>query len=345
MRAALARIRLLEPLMLRGLGEFDPSSRGIYAYASSRYLPSPATVAGALISSFHPHPEGLSASSWQDLLELYCKAMDDIGVEAVRGFHICSEDNSECYVPLIMGFKRPELASYEVLKIIDAELLESAINCSRGGQCPEGFVGRLRELEGRLRASLLKPNVQGRVGIALTSRLRKSPSKTAREGYIYTAEYMSYPDIALEARFNLVLKDNTPIPLGRDFPLKLGGEHRITKVRVEKREDPITRKLEQLTRGDYKYILLTSPAPLDYEDLRKIQYIGRIGVTGMGYSLATKKRKPLYIALLEGTIIKIEKAGKNEEALKYGLYATLDLHDKEYRVLGRIGYATTIPIT
>lgn len=345
MRVALARVRLIEPLMLRGPGEFDPSSRGVYAYASSKYLPNPATVTGALISSFHPHPEKLSAPSWQDLLELYGKALDEIGVEAVRGFHICSEDNSECYAPLIMSFKRPELANYEILKTLDAELLESIISCSRGGQCPGDVIGRLRDLEGRLRRSLLKPKVQGRVGIALTSRLGEPPSKTAREGYIYTAEYMSYPDVALEARFNVILKDDTPIPVGRDFPVKLGGEHRIAKVRVEEREDPITEKLKQLVKGNYKYLLLTSPAPLNIEDLKRIQYIGRVGVAGIGYSLAAKKRKPLYTALLEGTIVKVERAKTGEDTLKYGFYAILGLRDKEYETLGRIGYATVIPIT
>ncbi len=54
-------LKPLEPLMLRSSGEFDPSSRGVFAYASSLLLPRPSTFAGLLCSLISEHYE----QSWK----------------------------------------------------------------------------------------------------------------------------------------------------------------------------------------------------------------------------------------------------------------------------------------
>lgn len=345
MKLALARIKALEPLMLRGAGEFDPSSRGVYSYAASRHLPTPSTMIGALISNLHPSSATVKPGSWRELLELYSKALDELGIEALRGFYVYC--GGKLYVPLTLG-KRFMLTDSEALRLLKPELLDSLISCIEKGRCSRETVEGLRSVEDSVKDRVLKPVISERVGIALESRVDETPSKTVREGYIYTARYISYPDPTAEIRFALLLKNTSreTISLGKEIPVKLGGEQRIAKLRVDADSDQIIRGLEELARRDHKYLLLTTPAPFREEHLNKTpKHIGKIDVIGLGYSLAARKRKPLYPALMEGSIVKVDRT-ITEETLKYGIYSLLGLHqDEEYKILSRIGYGTVIPLT
>lgn len=345
MRVLLARVKLLEPLMLRGPGEFDPSSRGVYSYALSLPMPRPSTVLGALMSG-QRSCKLTAPESFKGLLKFYEDALDCMGIEAIRGFHSYSRRSNRVYVPLLMGFKRPVLIDYEVIEGIEANILDYLIESRADGGLPSDFMERVKKLEELVGKETLKLKVQERVGIALGARAREA-SKTAREGYIYTTKYLSYADPTVEVRFHLIQKKDREMVIPRevDLALKLGGEQRITAMRVEEGKDKITERLLKFKGGEHKYLLLTTPAPINLKDFNRIPaYIGRINIIGLGYSLAHKKRKPLYPALMEGTIVKAGKVG--EEALRYGIYAVMGLHeDEEYRALGRIGYGTVIPIT
>lgn len=349
MEIALARIKLLEPLMLRGPGEFDPSSRGVYSYASSLYLPRPSTVVGSLITHLYPQSQASMFQSFKDLLDFYSKVLDRLSIRAIRGFHIYDGRSDRYYIPLVMDRKRSVLVDCDLVESLDAKLLESLVSCTSSGHCLESVVEELKLLNERLRKNVLEPKVQERVGIALKTRFNVESSKTVREGYIYTAKYVSYVDPALEIRFNIVLNNSNvweyPTLLGRELAVKLGGEQRVAKIRIDGR-DKITEKLKELTMKEYEYYLLTTPAPINPEDEKRLHgYIGRRDLIGLGYSLALKKRKPLYPALLEGTIVKVRKMKPDEGTLHYGIYAILGLHEHyEYRTLGRIGYGTVIPI-
>ncbi len=353
-KLALAKIKFLEPLMLRGAGEFDPSSRGVYSYASTLHLPRPSTLVGALISSFHPQSGVSVGASFRDILiSSYAKALDDLGIEAIRGFHVYSGRDDKYYVPLILGRRRPALINYhEILRNLNMELLDSLLGCLAGGECKRDILERLRDIDSLLARETLTPKIQERVGIALKTRLAEVSSKTVREGYIYTAEYVTYADPTMEVRFSLLLRSSNMkeslIPEGGDLALKLGGEQRIVKLRVEREPDKMMEKLAKLAEEEHKYLLLTTPTPINHEDLEKLklEYIGRLDIVGLGYSIALRKRKPLYIALLEGTIVKVNRGKIGLDALKYGLYAVLGLHNvDEYRVLGRMGYGTFYPLT
>ncbi|MEM2757055.1 MAG: type III-B CRISPR module-associated Cmr3 family protein [Sulfolobales archaeon] len=349
MEIALARVKFLEPLMLRGAGEFDPSSRGVYSYASSLYLPRPSTIVGSLITHLYPQSQVSTFQSFEDLLDFYGKALDYLGIKAIRGFHVYNGKNDKYCVPLVMDRKGSVLVDYDLVRSLNVNLLESLVGCTSSSQCSEGIVEELKLFKEGLRWSVLEPKVQERVGIALRTRLDVESSKMVREGYIYTAKYVSYVDPVLEIRFNIVLNNSNvggyPTLLGRDLAVKLGGEQRIAKIRVEGR-DKITEKLKELTTKEHEYYLLTTPAPINPGDEKRLHgYIGRRDLIGLGYSLALKKRKPLYPVLLEGTIVKVRKIKPDEGTLHYGIYAILGLHEHhEYRTLGRIGYGTVIPV-
>lgn len=355
MRIALARLKALEPLMLRGPGEFDPSSRGVYSHASSLLFPRPSTVVGALISSYYSQPPVNKPGSWGELLDFYVNALNNLGIRALRGFYLYYGGKS--YVPLALG-KKFMLVESEVLECLKPELLDGLLSCISGDQCYK--VEKLKCIENYAEKRSMKPKIVERVGIALKSRLGERPSKTTREGYLYTAKYISYPHPEVEVRFILLLeeKGDVKIPLGKDIAIKLGGEQRVVKLRIDDNKadskalekDLIMKKLKDLLSGEHKYLLLTTPAPLrDPDGKLELEYIGRMDVIGLGYSLAHKKRKPLYRALMEGTLIKVgnTKISKEEleKVLEYGIYAILELHDvEEYRSLGRIGYGTVIPL-
>ena len=119
MKLLTIKLKPLEPLMLRGAGEFDPSSRGVYTYASSLTLPRPGTFIGMLLSALIPvekqvHKSCLNADGWESLFEgCYDKLLNDVGIEAVRGpFMIKS---STVYIPLMLG-KKTFLVDYNQVR-------------------------------------------------------------------------------------------------------------------------------------------------------------------------------------------------------------------------------------
>jgi len=347
------RLKPLEPLMLRGPGEFDPSSRGVYSYASSLALPRPSTMIGMLISMLSSKeriPECLSVGGWEDLLEkCYIKILDRLGIEAIRGPYITKDNN--LYTPVILGksfliIDHNQVIYFFLEKEKYGDILEklSGEDSTRN----EETAANLRLIEEELmedwmRKYIIEHKHASRTGIHLRSR---ELGKIAREGYIFTASYISYP-ADVEINFFLAMRDPSKIVnLPTRVAAKLGGEERIVKIDVEHsdRSNIVTGVLSNIEKA--RYAILVSPMPFKDGDLSAPLIAGEYTTIGYGFSIAKGRRKPVSPSIREGSILKIDSNGRKpslEEMLLYGLYSILGLTEKDYKY-GRLGYASFLPL-
>ena len=353
MRFVTIKLKPLEPLMLRGSGEFDPSSRGVYSYASSVTLPRPSTILGALVSVLLARGEHivycLNVDGWKDLLEkCYIEIFNRFGVAAIRGPYIIKYN--KLFVPLMLR-KKMWLLDYYQAKYLLFEAYGDVIEkfFFKNATEVEKTVAILRLIEGDIEKYLVKylvkPSSISFTGIHLKSR---GVGKTVREGYIYTANFVSYP-IDVEIAFVLVLKNSSKIleNLSDISAVKLGGEERVAKIQVEhsSRDDTVLNIIQSIEEA--KYAILVSPMPL-ISSMKQIKFLGEYSTIGHGFSLAKKRRKPISPSIREGSIIKIDLDRHKisvEEAFLYGIYSVLGLsNDNYYKFVGRIGYGSFIPL-
>jgi CRISPR-associated protein Cmr3 len=343
------RIKPLEPLMLRRSGEFDPSSRGVYTYAYSLPVPMPSTVIGMLVSLLTPYTgvDVRSVNSWSNLLELYSKALKSLGIAMIRGPYIYRETDNNIYIPLRLG-KELTLVNYTYI----ASSLSSAGNTIMRA-LTDGFekldLNELKKLSDLLKEvrsdavgrGILEIYESWRVGIALVTRA-ESGAKTVREGYIYTAIFASLP-IDAEIRFKIVAERSDWV---KHLPkvATLGGEQRFVRLEVSRDRDKFDEAVESVaSRSLPALAVLLSPMPLPVNT--SLRYLGLEDVIGLGFSLAKQRRKPLYRALLEGSVLLLRKALTGWGDLDtYSLMGLCSTQCDEFKVLSSIGYASFIPI-
>jgi CRISPR-associated protein Cmr3 len=348
------RIKPLGPLLFRGPGEFDPSSRGVYSCASSLLMPRPSTIVGTLIThlliedSYTKLIYVNSVNSFGKLLECYGDALDDLGIIALRGPYLYNTRKNVAYVPIRLG-ARLELVEYDVLRsFLTKDLLDAFLEKHLDSDLLIKVEHCMRELT----ADEHKPPLSKllKTGIMLCDRI-KPASRTSREGYIYTAEQIAYhryvEGMELELRLKLVLSSDSPLNrLQLNKVVKIGGENKVANIHVDPEYKDEFDEMFSKIDSHIEYYLLLSPAPLKtvHDYLRgAIAHIGFIDTIGLGFSIARRIRKPIISALLEGSIVKA--SGEYFEGiLRSGLYELLNIDDKELEVLARIGYATVIPI-
>ncbi len=349
------KLKPLESLMLRGSGEFDPSSRGVYSYASSLILPRPSTIVGILISALLSNGvhllECLSVKDWENLLgKCYIKFLDKLGIEAIRGPYIVKKD--KLFTPIMLG-KELQLLDYYQAKYLLLEkygnILEKLFH---GKDSVEKIAAILRLIEedirNRMREYIIRPRSISWTGIHLKSRKLDEGGKIVEEGYMYTVNYVSYP-ADVEIIFLLITKNSSSILdyLQDKVAIKFGGEGRIVKMSIEhsSKDNVILSTLSEVEKT--KYAILISPMPLKNNELN-VSFIGEYAIIGYGYSIAKKRRKPISPSLSEGSILKIDtNKGKldREKVFRYGLYGGLGLaEDYYYRYIGRLGYASFITL-
>ncbi len=300
--------------------------------------------------------------SWTDILREYEQYFRRVGVEAVRGPYIVC--HGETYVPFRLGKKiyvvnlRQLLYMLSHNKIIIYELFDIFYEDSKDFDLTklDELVEILYKIEEHdlkryelvhkersLRSSL------ERLGIGLETR-SKTPRKTSRESFIYVARYVAYP-VDTEIRFK-VFFENTQY--GEDFLknigevsiVKFGGEQRVIELKVySNARDDIDILLERYMTKSFVYALLLSPLPIVNAWNFDLKYIGALSTIGLGFSLAAQKRKPLCPAILEGSIVKLDKEVKLDKQNK-GLYELLELTNKSYehKILSMVGFGSFIPI-
>jgi CRISPR-associated protein Cmr3 len=334
------KVKPLEPLMLRGPGEFDPSARGVAASARSLGWPSPSTFTGTLISELlSGKAVSLPAHSWDDFIDKYTHLLhkDKAGVEWVRGPYLW--DETSAYVPLTLDGK-----TFYVIDLNDLEYYLS--NYLR-----ESYESFRRAVEERIREihhGQAHVVYAERTGVAL--RVRNDGIKAVREGFLYTETFTALRSdkcYAFEVEFSREVGD-----LG-GRAVKFGGEGRVAKLLVD-REVRLTEELKEFTGG---YAVLLSPflmveppstrvnagggAQIRYKEVELEVVMGRIGVRGLGFAVAENRRKPLLTAIMEGAIVRVENC---ENAHKLGLYGCISKPGREEELLAKMGFGSFYPL-
>jgi len=322
----LAKFRILGSMFFRGPGEFDPSSRGVYSMGRSFILPTPSTIAGVFATLF-----GSNFSPSQDWLSEYRNTLGNI---TIRGpfVQIINKDkskNSDIYLDFSL---RNKLISYNALEDYANKI--KRIITENNYAVKEKI---LDELDEELKNKAISPKLQERIGIGL--KVRKDNIKVVEESLIYSVQYVDYSfgDYLMTEIYYEIIGDSD-IKVG-SYNAKLGGEGRVCHLIIE--EDDI----EKLLKIDEKANVLYVTSPILYDTGKdileiikselssEIEVYGKVTLLGAGYSLLNKKRKPIYQALIPGSLIFLSTEKNGRELYRSGLGFAKE-----------IGYGTVIPL-
>ena len=322
----LAKFRILGSMFFRGPGEFDPSSRGVYSMGRSFILPTPSTIAGVFATLF-----GSNFSPSQDWLSEYRNTLGNI---TIRGpfVQIINKDkskNSDIYLDFSL---RNKLISYNALEDYANKI--KRIITENNYAVKEKI---LDELDEELKNKAISPKLQERIGIGL--KVRKDNIKVVEESLIYSVQYVDYSfgDYLMTEIYYEIIGDSD-IKVG-SYNAKLGGEGRVCQLIIE--EDDI----EKLLKIDEKANVLYVTSPILYDTGKdileiikselssEIEVYGKVTLLGAGYSLLNKKRKPIYQALIPGSLIFLSTEKNGRELYRSGLGFAKE-----------IGYGTVIPL-
>jgi CRISPR-associated protein Cmr3 len=311
---------IVEPMLFRSSGEFDPFVRGTYSKATSLIMPSPSTVAGTLatycISKLNkPMPTN------GDWIEQYLSVLGkDVKIKGP-----ILRLNNEFMVEdrVLEGFLNIE----SIKRKCQSEYNKLTQKFSSLDQFDEYLK------KGERNKLCIKVKKDTRIGVALETRDAESPSfvKIVREGFFYSAELVDYVDciknekvknylteIIVELRGNLVQE----LPLMQLLPVRLGGEGRIAFLSFQGEEKISNEIKKKLWGNEEKYsgvlaLYLATPAIFEggkkieeyvkeFVESMKYEFLGISGdstVLGTGFSIKSRRRKPIYSSLKPGSIV------------------------------------------
>jgi len=305
-----AVFRSLEPYLFRGPGEFDPSARGVYSWASSFIAPNPSTTAGALATVC----EYINTESmeWD---EAYSKVLR----VKIRGPYL--RKGSSLYVEDRVDGKFIRLEDVKEYCYLRERSLDREFE---------------DELEDFLKERGFSPKELVITGIGLKARREMLKVADEDRGLIYTAILVDYPsDMNLDTSIELDIIAGE-MKVGK-YVVKLGGEGRVSLLEISEVDSYICDIPE---RAHLLYVL----SPILYEtgrdfvemlreEIGEAKVYGKVDLLGAGYSEVRKRRKPIYQALLPGSVIFLEKGVKGREIYERGIG------------IGReLGFGSVIPI-
>jgi CRISPR-associated protein Cmr3 len=316
-------------MMFRKAGEFDPSSRGIHSRASSFVIPMPSTLVGALASLYAPSYN--KAKSW---IEEYKVALNN-AVFKGPFLKISNVWYFDC------SLERLLISQYSLYDYV--QNVNKMVNAKSSKEIKELKKEREELIERIRKDNIFK--IQERIGIGLKVRNPESDDKIIddEKGKIYNAEYIEYidfknKDIIAEIYLDIINPGN--VKVGKYY-IKLGGEGKVAELVVEEFEMPIIEELK--ISGDANALYVASPllyeTGINIKDAikdelkRDIKIYGSVDIIGTGYSLARKRRKPIYQALVPGSIIFVKGEINSKEVYEKGLGVAKEL-----------GYGTVIPV-
>jgi CRISPR-associated protein Cmr3 len=335
--------KVVEPMMFRGPGEFDPFVRGAYSRGASLALPLPSTIAGVL-ATYGISKLGRPVPSSGDWIEQY---LEVLGKDVrIRGALIRLNNELMAEDRLSRGFLNMEKVREK------CEIVWRRLGRSCREECREG------EFEPSVK---IKKSV--RVGIMLETRGKVSV-KRAREGFLYGAEYVDYVgatagsrslsvEIVAEVRGGIA----ESLSPAQKLPIRFGGEGRIALLSFRKGGEILDGVVKQLwsNRTDHHGVLalyLATPALFETgksvkerlnewikdlgrraRDVKLIGLSGESSVLGTGFMLKERRRKPIYISLDPGSIIFLE-----------GDFSLPEIYQEGVGVASMLGYGTVIPV-
>jgi CRISPR-associated protein Cmr3 len=313
-----ALFRVLEPYLFRGPGEFDPSTRGVYSFAHSLLAPSPSTIAGAIATTFGYIDT--SYMEWDSAYSTVLRGAKLRGPYLRRGFTYYVENRVDGVflmlddIPRYSDIKRKQLYGEMREKLKEGEFIK------------RGFIPRKLTFTG--------------IGLKTRTEEMKKVADDVK-GLIYTANFMDYisgrdANVETTIEFDII---SEKMEIGKHV-VRLGGEGRLSLLEILEVDRYICEIPE---KANLLYVL----SPILYEtgiefvgklkeDLREagdIKVYGKIEILGAGYSEVRKKRKPIYQALIPGSIIVLEKSVDGRRIYEEGIG------------IGReLGFGSVIPI-
>lgn len=341
--------RVIEPMMFRGSGEFDPWVRGTYSRASTLAMPSPSTIAGAL-ASYCISELGLPPPDGDDWIDNYLKVLGDEVV--IKGPLIKLNDKLMVEDKLLGGFLNMEEMSQKCEKEWNRLIRDPSSLTQLEDYLKE-------EYEKRFKPSV-KLSKETRVGVMLETRTRNF-SKHVAEGYLFTAEYLNYAGIRKErneetqteivAEVRGKLSEVLTSVLTR--PIKLGGESRIallsfykggkiyemikTKIWNNKEKHEGILALYVATPSLFKGGTSVKEYVKKWAESANYKLIGLCGESealGAGFMLVNGRRKPIYTSLKQGSIVFLE-----------GSFDLSQIYlDGNFGEATALGYGTLIPV-
>lgn len=342
------RLRVAGPLLFRAPGEFTPTARGPQAFARSLPLPTPSTIAGCLATAAGRRPAG-QVTSWASAVE----EVLNLGERGyLRGPYLIADDR--IYVGF--GDKVVDVDSLKSLERVD--LLEELTK----GQSLDSLLSSL------LHAQDVK-KVQ-RVGTGLTA----TKAVDREHGLMYLAEMVDYESTFETSEVSIAV-DAHHIDLSgaAERIVRLGGEGKVTRIELATEEETtlwkrVERSLKRLSKSVYlcliTFAFLETPSkelellargawlwPSFIRPVKKlvqesvagcvrVEYVvGEVMLLGAGFDLLRGVRKPCYIALKPGTVIKVRvERGEPANVIRDLYERGLSMHG------GRLGYGTFIPV-
>lgn len=362
--------KVIEPMLFRGSGEFDPEVRGIHTIAMTRLLPLPSTFAGALASYLIDVSQTtpVAVNDWESSVVNTISRVLGVSVDDMyfRGPYLKVGNN------LFIDF---------LDTLVEVDFLAEYV--SRAGL---NFDHQYIKEQGISRASLM----YHRFGVHLSREAQRNPTKLVKEGYLYTVSLVDFSKIAGANTAHVCF--DTYIPLDKlafftksaSHIVRFGGEGRISSLSLDQSSflldklfswwkdvkcksaammliSPSLMELKESSiipfkasgsNGQGKYYYWPSLTPY----ISKIQAMLcdalhvnveiqrcflQIGLIGAGYSLAHKfrRRKPVYPSLMPGSYLFI----RSKSPLNWSLVK--NLYWKGVSAVGsKIGYGSVILI-
>jgi len=316
-----ALFRVLEPYLFRGPGEFDPSTRGVYSSAYSLLAPSPSSAAGAIATTFEYMDT--SSAEWDYAYSIVLKGAKLRGPYLRRGstYYVENRVNG-------VFLRLDDVSSYS--------------NMKRRQLCGE-MIEEQKEREIMKRG--FAPKKLTFTGIGLKTRTEEMRKIADEErGLIYTASFIDYlsgknvkdVDIETTIEFDVI---SEKMETGK-YIVRLGGEGRTSLLEILKVDSYICRIPERTN-------LLYVSSPILYEtgiefvkklkeelwEAGDIKIYGKIEILSAGYSEVRKKRKPIYQALLPGSVISLERSVEGRR-----------IYEKGVGVGKELGFGSVIPV-
>lgn len=334
--------RIVESMMFRGPGEFDPYVRGVHSRALSLALPTPSTIAGSLAT--------------------YCISQLDRPIPAHEEWidQYLSVLGSDIKIRGPVVSLNGEILVYDKCTNGLLKLHELKIKCESEYKKLKK-VNNLDELEKYFKLKTFKPEVklerEPRIGVKLEVR-DKEIKLVKKEGGLYGVEYIDYMYFMRKKRGGIeVLADIkgglTDELYNRRALIKLGGETRISLMNFYEGNHVFNRVRDEIWHGKEAHngifaLYLVTPALFkggrkvedyirEWAKERNLSFKGISGETeplGAGFSLNKAKRKPIYISLKSGSIMYLE--GEVELSKAYWEFS--------FGEGTQIGYGTIFPI-
>jgi len=348
-------VKIVEPMMFRGPGEFTPKARGPQSSAVSQLLPSPSTFSGMLATALID--SGLAGSpnmgEWHNEIK---EVLSSVGIRSVKGPYI------------IARIKEKE----EIL----VQYMDKLVSLTKLYEKPEVLEGE--EGEGLNKLEPITPTFTPKIGIGL-DHMRKA----TKEGLIYTATMVDYsklrkttlengkektvelrPEEVLIAA-DIKLENEDAIRRLSNLTLRMGGEGRVVTIKIRDRgglAQKVAEKISELPDNwsgkAILYIatpLMTRSPPTEPTNWEHTKgghlYPGappaksgrwitiKAEPWGAGYRARISARKPVYTMIHPGSTIRLEEATK--EQLK-NMFEEPEILPEQ--IATYIGYATTIPV-